>query len=151
MAIIFKDLQLLSVIILIGESWFIRYLQFLMGIRLMLIRTLQGRKLLQDCRTGCKGTCFFSACLIFCMLANGCYLTFCYVQRKRYIYRSTIDLFWCCFWFNILWLVSSIHPPPAFGSSTNLEALALEVSKSQGQDHDSTSDNGRSLYRYSCF
>ncbi|XP_039792398.1 serine/threonine-protein kinase STY46-like isoform X2 [Panicum virgatum] len=41
----------------------------------------------------------------------------------------------------------SIHPPPAFGSSTNLEALALEVSKSQGQDQDSTSDNGRSLYR----
>ncbi|XP_052167622.1 serine/threonine-protein kinase STY46-like [Oryza glaberrima] len=35
----------------------------------------------------------------------------------------------------------SIHPPPAFGSSTNLEALALEASKSQGQDHDSTSDN----------
>ncbi|TVU10236.1 hypothetical protein EJB05_43750 [Eragrostis curvula] len=41
----------------------------------------------------------------------------------------------------------SIHPPPAFGSSTNLEALALEASKSHGQDHDSTSDNGRSLYR----
>ncbi|OEL38889.1 Serine/threonine-protein kinase STY17 [Dichanthelium oligosanthes] len=41
----------------------------------------------------------------------------------------------------------SIHPPPAFGSSTNLEALALEASKSQGQDRDSTSDNGRSLYR----
>ncbi|KAM0851650.1 hypothetical protein ACQ4PT_052327 [Festuca glaucescens] len=41
----------------------------------------------------------------------------------------------------------SIHPPPAFGSSTNLEALALEASKSQGQDHDSTSDNVRSLYR----
>lgn len=40
----------------------------------------------------------------------------------------------------------SIHPPPAFGSSTNLEALALEASKSH-QDHDSTSDNGRSLYR----
>ncbi|KAF7074045.1 hypothetical protein CFC21_078956 [Triticum aestivum] len=41
----------------------------------------------------------------------------------------------------------SIHPPPAFGSSTNLEALALEASKSQGQDQDSTSDNVRSLYR----
>ncbi|GJN34510.1 hypothetical protein PR202_gb23175 [Eleusine coracana subsp. coracana] len=41
----------------------------------------------------------------------------------------------------------SIHPPPAFGSSTNLEALALEASRSQGQDHDSTSDNGRSFYR----
>ncbi|KAJ1290649.1 hypothetical protein BS78_02G261100 [Paspalum vaginatum] len=41
----------------------------------------------------------------------------------------------------------SMHPPPAFGSSTNLEALALEASKCQGQDHDSTSDNGRSLYR----
>ncbi|ONM23233.1 Serine/threonine-protein kinase STY46 [Zea mays] len=39
----------------------------------------------------------------------------------------------------------SIYPPPAFGSSTNLEALALEASKSH--DHDSTSDNGRSLYR----
>ncbi|VAI35327.1 unnamed protein product [Triticum turgidum subsp. durum] len=41
----------------------------------------------------------------------------------------------------------STHPPPAFGSSTNLEALALEASKSQGQDQDSTSDNVRSLYR----
>jgi hypothetical protein len=44
--------------------------------------------------------------------------------------------------------IFSIHPP-AFGSSTNLEALALEASRSQGQDHDSTSDNGRLLYRYS--
>uniref|UniRef100_A0ACD5XYH6 Uncharacterized protein n=1 Tax=Avena sativa TaxID=4498 RepID=A0ACD5XYH6_AVESA len=41
----------------------------------------------------------------------------------------------------------SIHPPPAFGSSTNLEALALEASKSQGQDDDSISDNVRSSYR----
>jgi hypothetical protein len=45
--------------------------------------------------------------------------------------------------------IFSIHPPPAFGSSTNLEALALEASRSQGQDHDSNSDNGRLLYRYS--
>jgi hypothetical protein len=45
--------------------------------------------------------------------------------------------------------IFSMHPPPAFGSSTNLEAFALEASRSQGQDHDSTSDNGRSLYRYS--
>ncbi|KAF5199604.1 Serine/threonine-protein kinase, partial [Thalictrum thalictroides] len=32
----------------------------------------------------------------------------------------------------------SIHPPPAFGSSPNLEALALEVSKSHDKDGDST-------------
>ncbi|KAL2231719.1 UNVERIFIED_CONTAM: Serine/threonine-protein kinase STY46 [Sesamum indicum] len=31
----------------------------------------------------------------------------------------------------------SVHPPPAFGSSPNLEALALEVSKSEVQDGDS--------------
>ncbi|XVE48801.1 hypothetical protein DITRI_Ditri01bG0031800 [Diplodiscus trichospermus] len=30
----------------------------------------------------------------------------------------------------------SIHPPPAFGSSPNLEGLALEVNKSQDQDGD---------------
>ncbi|KAF5180519.1 Serine/threonine-protein kinase STY17 [Thalictrum thalictroides] len=32
----------------------------------------------------------------------------------------------------------SIHPPPAFGSSPNLEALALESNKSHVQDGDST-------------
>ncbi|XWS67689.1 hypothetical protein CRYUN_Cryun04dG0027400 [Craigia yunnanensis] len=32
----------------------------------------------------------------------------------------------------------SIHPPPAFGSSPNLEALALEANKSQDQDGDSS-------------
>ncbi|KAK8625220.1 hypothetical protein V6N13_090095 [Hibiscus sabdariffa] len=32
----------------------------------------------------------------------------------------------------------SIHPPPAFGSSPNLEALALEVNKSQDEDGDSS-------------
>ncbi|KAL4318505.1 hypothetical protein GQ457_18G018750 [Hibiscus cannabinus] len=31
-----------------------------------------------------------------------------------------------------------IHPPPAFGSSPNLEALALEVNKSQDEDGDSS-------------
>lgn len=31
----------------------------------------------------------------------------------------------------------SIHPPPAFGSSPNLEVLALEANKSQAQDRDS--------------
>lgn len=30
--------------------------------------------------------------------------------------------------------VFSIHPPPAFGSSPNLEALALQASKSEVQD-----------------
>ncbi|KAL7118478.1 hypothetical protein ACP275_02G004100 [Erythranthe tilingii] len=34
----------------------------------------------------------------------------------------------------------SIHPPPAFGSSPNLEALALEASKFDIQDGDSTVD-----------
>ncbi|KAI5647769.1 hypothetical protein M9H77_33774 [Catharanthus roseus] len=33
-------------------------------------------------------------------------------------------------------VVRSIHPPPAFGSSPNLEALALEASKSQDEDGD---------------
>ncbi|KAL1106376.1 hypothetical protein V6Z11_D04G199600 [Gossypium hirsutum] len=32
----------------------------------------------------------------------------------------------------------SIHPPPAFGSSPNLEALALEANKSKDQDGDSS-------------
>ncbi|XWS55131.1 hypothetical protein CRYUN_Cryun10bG0148500 [Craigia yunnanensis] len=32
----------------------------------------------------------------------------------------------------------SIHPPPAFGSSPNLEALALEANKSHDQDGDSS-------------
>lgn len=32
----------------------------------------------------------------------------------------------------------SIHPPPAFGSSPNLEALALEVNESHDQDGDSS-------------
>ncbi|MBA0677060.1 hypothetical protein Goari_018487, partial [Gossypium aridum] len=32
----------------------------------------------------------------------------------------------------------SIHPPPAFGSSPNLEALALEADKSEDQDGDSS-------------
>ena len=58
-----------------------------------------------------------------------------------------LNRFCVAFVLTFISLVSSIHPPPAFGSSTNLEALALEVSKSQGQDQDSTSDNGRSLYR----
>lgn len=30
----------------------------------------------------------------------------------------------------------SMHPPPAFGSSPNLEALALEASKSDDQDEE---------------
>ncbi|KAA8535958.1 hypothetical protein F0562_028436 [Nyssa sinensis] len=34
-------------------------------------------------------------------------------------------------------VAQSIHPPPAFGSSPNLEALALEENKSQVQDGDS--------------
>lgn len=42
----------------------------------------------------------------------------------------------------------SIHPPPAFGSSPNLEALALEVSKSEVQDGDSAIEGGNKLPRY---
>ncbi|TYH83748.1 hypothetical protein ES332_D02G152300v1 [Gossypium tomentosum] len=34
--------------------------------------------------------------------------------------------------------IVSIHPPPAFGSSPNLEALALEANKSKDQDGDSS-------------
>ncbi|KAL5713939.1 non-specific serine/threonine protein kinase [Ranunculus cassubicifolius] len=39
----------------------------------------------------------------------------------------------------------SIHPPPAFGSSPNLEALALEANKSDAQDGDSTENTNRSF------
>ncbi|KAF9600451.1 hypothetical protein IFM89_009366 [Coptis chinensis] len=35
----------------------------------------------------------------------------------------------------------SIHPPPAFGSSPNLEALALEANKSNAQDADSATNS----------
>ncbi|CAL9110383.1 unnamed protein product [Musa acuminata var. zebrina] len=34
----------------------------------------------------------------------------------------------------------SVHPPPAFGSSPNLEALALEASRQQAQDGDSVAN-----------
>ncbi|XP_020115320.1 serine/threonine-protein kinase STY46 [Ananas comosus] len=34
----------------------------------------------------------------------------------------------------------SVHPPPAFGSSPNLEALALEACKSHAQENDSVAD-----------
>ncbi|KAH6757690.1 ACT-like protein tyrosine kinase family protein [Perilla frutescens var. hirtella] len=40
-----------------------------------------------------------------------------------------------------------IHPPPAFGSSPNLESLALEVSKSEVQDGDSAIEAGTKLPR----
>ncbi|KAL8488915.1 hypothetical protein ACS0TY_025002 [Phlomoides rotata] len=39
----------------------------------------------------------------------------------------------------------SIHPPPAFGSSPNLEALALEAIKSEVQDGDSAVDAGGNI------
>lgn len=39
----------------------------------------------------------------------------------------------------------SIHPPPAFGSSPNLETLALETNKSHVQDGDSTENTNRSF------
>ncbi|KAL8543401.1 hypothetical protein ACS0TY_004075 [Phlomoides rotata] len=41
----------------------------------------------------------------------------------------------------------SIHPPPAFGSSPNLEALALEAIKSEVQDGDSAVDAGGNISR----
>ncbi|KAL2254915.1 UNVERIFIED_CONTAM: Serine/threonine-protein kinase STY46 [Sesamum indicum] len=41
----------------------------------------------------------------------------------------------------------SIHPPPAFGSSPNLEALALETSKSEVQEGDSAVDAGAKFSR----
>lgn len=36
----------------------------------------------------------------------------------------------------------STHPPPAFGSSPNLEALALHTIKSEAQDGDSDLNAG---------
>ncbi|KAL0365710.1 UNVERIFIED_CONTAM: Serine/threonine-protein kinase STY46 [Sesamum angustifolium] len=41
----------------------------------------------------------------------------------------------------------SIHPPPAFGSSPNLETLALETSKSEVQEGDSAVDAGAKFSR----
>ncbi|XP_039134850.1 serine/threonine-protein kinase STY46-like [Dioscorea cayenensis subsp. rotundata] len=41
----------------------------------------------------------------------------------------------------------STHPPPAFGSSANLEALALEASKPQVQDGDSAANSFTDLPR----
>ncbi|KAI8022243.1 Serine/threonine-protein kinase STY46 [Camellia lanceoleosa] len=43
-------------------------------------------------------------------------------------------------------VAQSIHPPPAFGSSPNLEALALEANKSQVQDGDSAGSRPRSMH-----
>ncbi|WRX15740.1 hypothetical protein QQP08_008227 [Theobroma cacao] len=42
----------------------------------------------------------------------------------------------------------SIHPPPAFGSSPNLEALALEANKSQDQDGDNSVHANSKFSRY---
>nr|GLL28399.1 serine/threonine-protein kinase STY46-like isoform X2 [Ipomoea trifida] len=42
----------------------------------------------------------------------------------------------------------SIHPPPSFGSSPNLEALALEASKSQVQEGNTTLQPSAKLSRY---
>ncbi|KAL3843336.1 hypothetical protein ACJIZ3_000739 [Penstemon smallii] len=42
---------------------------------------------------------------------------------------------------------ASIHPPPAFGSSPNLEALALETNKSEIQDGDSAVNDGAKFLR----
>ncbi|KAG6421587.1 hypothetical protein SASPL_118144 [Salvia splendens] len=41
----------------------------------------------------------------------------------------------------------NIHPPPAFGSSPNLEILALEANKSEVQDGDSVIEAGTTLPR----
>lgn len=42
---------------------------------------------------------------------------------------------------NSCWFLNiSVHPPPAFGSSPNLEALALEANKSDDQDEEHSVD-----------
>ncbi|CAL5402318.1 unnamed protein product [Camellia sinensis] len=43
-------------------------------------------------------------------------------------------------------VAQSVHPPPAFGSSPNLVALALEANKSQVQDGDSAGSHPRSMH-----
>ncbi|GMP64375.1 hypothetical protein CsSME_00025685 [Camellia sinensis var. sinensis] len=43
-------------------------------------------------------------------------------------------------------VAQSVHPPPAFGSSPNLVALALEANKSQVQDGDSAGSQPRSMH-----
>ncbi|KAK4477254.1 hypothetical protein RD792_016468 [Penstemon davidsonii] len=43
--------------------------------------------------------------------------------------------------------LGSIHPPPAFGSSPNLEALALEVNRSEDQDVDRAVNEGANISR----
>lgn len=78
-----SDVKLLCCSLSLFESWFIRYLQFLMGIRLMLIHTLQGRKLLQGCWIGNKGTCAFpSVTKYFCWLENVWYLSYCHALQN---------------------------------------------------------------------
>ena len=44
--------------------------------------------------------------------------------------------------------IVSIHPPPAFGSSPNLEALALEANNSKDQDEDSSVHANSHFCRY---
>lgn len=43
---------------------------------------------------------------------------------------------------------SSMHPPPAFGSSPNLEALAIEANKSEDIDGDNSVHANAQFSRY---
>lgn len=42
------------------------------------------------------------------------------------------------FFKKISFIIFSIHPPPAFGSSPNLESLALEASKSEDLEEENS-------------
>lgn len=48
-------------------------------------------------------------------------------------------------------MIVSVHPPPAFGSSPNLEALALEACKSHAQENDSVADTVQCFARLFLF
>lgn len=50
---------------------------------------------------------------------------------------------WFLSYILMLFLMFRVHPPPAFGSSSNLEALALETSES---DVRSTGDTDHSVH-----
>lgn len=65
------------------------------------------------------------------LYVSGPFLLFCCsFHRSFYHYFSMIMLTFVPFFVKYV----SIHPPPAFGSSPNLEGLALEANKSQNGD-----------------
>lgn len=52
-----------------------------------------------------------------------------------------------CNSYHIGFFIASIHPPPAFGSSPNLEALALEATKCEDLDEEHSVHAGEQYLR----